>query len=299
MEVTKTGVFSVVGRPNVGKSTLMNALCGTKIAIVSDKPQTTRTRITGVLTKDEYQMVFLDTPGLHKPKNRLGDFMVKVVNETVADVDTVLLLVEPVARIGIPEQMLIDKIKQFDMPAILVINKIDTVEKETLLEVMAMYAEACDFLAVIPLSAKNGDGVELLENVLREQCFDSPALFPEDMVSDQPERQIVAEIVREKLLTLLDKEVPHGTAIEIEKYSEREDSDVLDIGAVIYCERKSHKGIIIGKNGAMLKKVGAMARADIEEMLGCRVYLQLWVKVKEGWRDSLGLIRNFGYDERM
>jgi len=299
MEVTKTGVFSVVGRPNVGKSTLMNALCGTKIAIVSDKPQTTRTRITGVLTRDEYQMVFLDTPGLHKPKNRLGDFMVKVVNETVADVDTVLLLVEPVARIGIPEQMLIDKIKQFDMPAILVINKIDTVEKETLLEVMAMYAEACDFLAVIPLSAKNGDGVELLENVLREQCFDSPALFPEDMVSDQPERQIVAEIVREKLLTLLDKEVPHGTAIEIEKYSEREDSDVLDIGAVIYCERKSHKGIIIGKNGAMLKKVGAMARADIEEMLGCRVYLQLWVKVKEGWRDSLGLIRNFGYDERM
>lgn len=299
MEVTKTGVFSVVGRPNVGKSTLMNALCGTKIAIVSDKPQTTRTRITGVLTRDEYQMVFLDTPGLHKPKNRLGDFMVKVVNETVADVDTVLLLVEPVARIGIPEQMLIDKIKQFDMPAILVINKIDTVEKETLLEVMAMYAEACDFLAVIPLSAKNGDGVELLENVLREQCFESPALFPEDMVSDQPERQIVAEIVREKLLTLLDKEVPHGTAIEIEKFSEREDSDVLDIGAVIYCERKSHKGIIIGKNGAMLKKVGAMARADIEEMLGCRVYLQLWVKVKEGWRDSVGLIRNFGYDERM
>ena len=299
MEVTKTGVFSVVGRPNVGKSTLMNALCGTKIAIVSDKPQTTRTRITGVLTRGEYQMVFLDTPGLHKPKNRLGDFMVKVVNETVADVDTVLLLVEPVARIGIPEQMLIDKIKQFDMPAILVINKIDTVEKETLLEVMAMYAEACDFLAVIPLSAKNGDGVELLENVLREQCFDSPALFPEDMVSDQPERQIVAEIVREKLLTLLDKEVPHGTAIEIEKFSERADSDVLDIGAVIYCERKSHKGIIIGKNGAMLKKVGAMARADIEEMLGCRVYLQLWVKVKEGWRDSVGLIRNFGYDERM
>lgn len=299
MEVTKTGVFSVVGRPNVGKSTLMNALCGTKIAIVSDKPQTTRTRITGVLTKGEYQMVFLDTPGLHKPKNRLGDFMVKVVNETVADVDTVLLLIEPVARIGIPEQMLIDKIKQFDMPAILVINKIDTVEKETLLEVMAMYAEACDFLAVIPLSAKNGDGVELLENVLREQCFESPALFPEDMVSDQPERQIVAEIVREKLLTLLDKEVPHGTAIEIEKFSEREDSDVLDIGAVIYCERKSHKGIIIGKNGAMLKKVGAMARADIEEMLGCRVYLQLWVKVKEGWRDSVGLIRNFGYDERM
>ncbi|MBQ1270414.1 MAG: GTPase Era [Clostridia bacterium] len=299
MEVTKTGVFSVVGRPNVGKSTLMNALCGTKIAIVSDKPQTTRTRITGVLTKDEYQMVFLDTPGLHKPKNRLGDFMVKIVTDTVTDVDTALLLVEPVARIGIPEQMLIDRIKQFDMPAILVINKIDTVEKETLLEVMAMYSEACDFLAVIPVSAKTGDGLEVLEETLREQCFDSPALFPEDMVSDQPEKQIVAEIIREKMLNLLDKEVPHGTAIEIEMFKERDDSDVIDISAVIYCERKSHKGIIIGKSGAMLKKIGAMARADIEEMLGCRVFLQLWVKVKEGWRDSLGLIRNFGYDDRM
>ena len=299
MEVTKTGVFSVVGRPNVGKSTLMNALCGSKIAIVSDKPQTTRTRITGVLTREEYQMVFLDTPGLHKPRNRLGDFMVKVVNDTVTDVDTVLLLVEPVARIGIPEQMLIDRIKQFDMPAILVINKIDTVEKETLLEVMATYAAACDFLAVVPLSARTGDGVPLLEEVLRGQCFDSPALFPEDMISDQPERQLVAEIIREKLLQLLDKEIPHGVAVEIESFSEREDSDILDIGAVIHCERKSHKGIIIGKNGAMLKKVGALARADLEEMLGCRVYLQLWVKVKEGWRDNLNNIRNFGYDERM
>ena len=299
MEVTKTGVFSLVGRPNVGKSTLMNALCGSKIAIVSDKPQTTRTRITGVLTRGEYQMVFLDTPGLHKPRNRLGDFMVKVVNDTVTDVDTVLLLVEPVARIGIPEQMLIDRIKQFDMPAILVINKIDTVEKETLLEVMATYAAACDFLAVVPLSARTGDGVALLEEVLRGQCFESPALFPEDMISDQPERQLVAEIIREKLLRLLDKEIPHGIAVEIESYAEREDSDILDIGAVIYCERKSHKGIIIGKNGAMLKQVGALARADLEEMLGCRVYLQLWVKIKEGWRDNLNNVRNFGYDERM
>lgn len=299
MEVTKTGVFSVVGRPNVGKSTLMNALCGSKIAIVSDKPQTTRTRITGVLTRGEYQMVFLDTPGLHKPRNRLGDFMVKVVNDTVTDVDTVLLLVEPVARIGIPEQMLIDRIKQFDMPAILVISKIDTVEKETLLEVMATYAVACDFLAVVPLSARTGDGVALLEEVLRGQCFESPALFPEDMISDQPERQLVAEIIREKLLRLLDKEIPHGIAVEIESYAEREDSDILDIGAVIYCERKSHKGIIIGKNGAMLKQVGALARADLEEMLGCRVYLQLWVKIKEGWRDNLNNVRNFGYDERM
>lgn len=296
MAVKKTGIFSVVGRPNVGKSTLMNALCGAKIAIVSDKPQTTRTRITGVLTKGEYQMVFLDTPGLHKPKNRLGDFMVKVVNSTVTEVDTAILLVEPVARIGIPEQMLIDKLKQSGMPAILVINKIDTVEKEKLLEVMALYSTEYDFLEIIPLSAKTGDGLELLEETLKGQCFDSPAFFPEDMISDQPERQLAAEMIREKLLTLLDKEVPHGTAVEIEQFDEREDGSVIDISAVIYCERKSHKGIIIGAKGAMLKKIGQLARQDMEEMFGCKVFLQLWVKVKEDWRNSAGLIRNFGYD---
>lgn len=295
MAVEKTGIFSVVGRPNVGKSTLMNALCGAKIAIVSDKPQTTRTRITGVLTKGEYQMVFLDTPGLHKPKNRLGDFMVKVVNSTVAEVDTAILLVEPVARIGIPEQMLIDKLKENSMPAILVINKIDTVEKEKLLEVMALYSAEYDFLEIIPLSAKTGDGLELLEETLKGQCFDSPAFFPEDMISDQPERQLAAEMIREKLLTLLDKEVPHGTAVEIEQFDERGDG-VIDISAVIYCERKSHKGIIIGAKGAMLKKVGQLARQDMEDMFGCKVFLQLWVKVKEDWRNSVGLIRNFGYD---
>lgn len=286
----------MVGRPNVGKSTLMNALCGAKIAIVSDKPQTTRTRITGVLTRGEYQMVFLDTPGLHKPKNRLGDFMVKVVNSTVTEVDTAILLVEPVARIGIPEQMLIDKLKQSEMPAILVINKIDTVEKEKLLEVMALYSAEYDFLEIIPLSAKTGDGLELLEETLKGQCFDSPAFFPEDMISDQPERQLAAEMIREKLLTLLDKEVPHGTAVEIEQFDEREDGSVIDISAVIYCERKSHKGIIIGAKGAMLKKIGQLARQDMEEMFGCKVFLQLWVKVKEDWRNSAGLIRNFGYD---
>ena len=295
MAVEKTGIFSVVGRPNVGKSTLMNALCGAKIAIVSDKPQTTRTRITGVLTKGEYQMVFLDTPGLHKPKNRLGDFMVKVVNSTVAEVDTAILLVEPVARIGIPEQMLIDKLKENSMPAILVINKIDTVEKEKLLEVMALYSAEYDFLEIIPLSAKTGDGLELLEETLKGQCFDSPAFFPEDMISDQPERQLAAEMIREKLLTLLDKEVPHGTAVEIEQFDERGDG-VIDISAVIYCERKSHKGIIIGAKDAMLKKVGQLARQDMEDMFGCKVFLQLWVKVKEDWRNSAGLIRNFGYD---
>lgn len=293
--ITKTGIFSVVGRPNAGKSTLTNALCGSKVAIVSDKPQTTRTRITGVVNKDDCQMIFLDTPGLHKPKTRLGDYMVKVITDTVTDVDTVLLLVEPVARIGIPEQMLLDKIKEYDLPAVLVINKIDTVEKETLLAVIAAYTEAHHFDAVIPISAKTGDGLDILVEELKGMCFESPQLFPDGMISDQPERQLVAEIIREKLLQNLDKEVPHGVAVEIEQM--KEENDVEHIAAVIYCERKTHKGIIIGKNGAMLKKIGASARVEIEEMLDCKVFLQLWVKIKEDWRNNPAQIRNFGYSE--
>lgn len=293
--ITKTGIFSVVGRPNAGKSTLTNALCGSKVAIVSDKPQTTRTRITGVVNKDDCQMIFLDTPGLHKPKTRLGDYMVKVITDTVTDVDTVLLMVEPVARIGIPEQMLLDKIKEFDLPAVLVINKIDTVEKETLLAVIAAYTEAHDFDAVIPISAKTGDGLDILVEELKGMCFESPQLFPDGMISDQPERQLVAEIIREKLLQNLDKEVPHGVAVEIEQM--KEENDVEHIAAVIYCERKTHKGIIIGKNGSMLKKIGASARVEIEEMLDCKVFLQLWVKIKEDWRNNPAQIRNFGYSE--
>lgn len=279
----------------MGKSTLTNALCGSKVAIVSDKPQTTRTRITGVLNQDECQMIFLDTPGLHKPKTRLGDYMVKIINDTVADVDTVLLLVEPVARIGIPEQLLIDKLKEFQLPAVLVINKIDSVEKETLLAVMALYAQAYDFAAVVPVSAKKGDGLSVLKEELKKLCFESPQLFPDGMVSDQPERQLLAEIVREKLLQNLDKEVPHGTAVEIEAM--HEENGVEHISAVIYCERKTHKGIIIGKNGAMLKKVGAAARPEMEALLDCKVFLQLWVKVKEDWRNNPAQIRNFGYSE--
>lgn len=293
--ITKTGIFSVVGRPNVGKSTLTNALCGTKVAIVSDKPQTTRTRITSVLNEDGCQMIFLDTPGLHKPKTRLGDYMVKIINDTVTDVDTVLLLVEPVARIGIPEQLLIDKLKEYALPAVLVINKIDSVEKETLLAVMAAYSAAYDFAAVVPVSARQGDGLDVLKEELKKLCFESPQLFPDGMVSDQPERQLVAEIIREKLLQNLDKEVPHGTAVEIETM--KEENGVEHISAVIYCERKTHKGIIIGKNGAMLKKVGASARPEIEALLDCRVFLQLWVKVKEDWRNNPAQIRNFGYSE--
>ena len=293
--ITKTGIFSVVGRPNVGKSTLTNALCGSKVAIVSDKPQTTRTRITGVLNRDDCQMIFLDTPGLHKPKTRLGDYMVKVITDTVTDVDTVLLLVEPVARIGIPEQMLLDKIKEYDLTAVLVINKIDTVEKETLLAVIAAYTQVHQFEAVVPVSARTGDGLDILVEELKKMCFESPQLFPDGMVSDQPERQLIAEIIREKLLLNLDKEVPHGVAVEIELM--KEENGVEHISAVIYCERKTHKGIIIGKNGAMLKKVGAEARPEIEELLGCKVFLQLWVKIKEDWRNHPAQIRNFGYSE--
>jgi len=240
-------------------------------------------------------MIFLDTPGLHKPKTRLGDYMVKVITDTVTDVDTVLLMVEPVARIGIPEQMLLDKIKEFDLPAVLVINKIDTVEKETLLAVIAAYTEAHNFDAVIPISAKTGDGLDILVEELKGMCFESPQLFPDGMISDQPERQLVAEVIREKLLQNLDKEVPHGVAVEIELM--KEENEVEHISAVIYCERKTHKGIIIGKNGAMLKKIGASARKEIEEMLDCKVFLQLWVKIKEDWRNNPAQIRNFGYSE--
>ncbi len=297
METIKTGIFSIVGRPNAGKSTLTNSLCGTKVAIVSDKPQTTRTRITGVLTEDDYQMIFLDTPGLHKPKNHLGDFMVKVINTTVSDVDAVVLLVEPVARIGIPEQKLIERIKELDIPAVLVINKIDTaVEKTTLLEVISLYSAEHDFEAIIPMSALSGDGRDQLLEQLRSMCIDSPQLFPADMVSDQPERQAVAEIVREKLLSVLDKEIPHGIAVEIERYAERDDG-LMEIGAVIFCERKSHKGIIIGKKGHMLKTVGTQARVELEQMLDTKVHLELWVKVKEDWRNNLWQVRNFGYEE--
>lgn len=291
--ITKTGIFSVVGRPNVGKSTLTNALCGTKVAIVSDKPQTTRTRITGVLNEDGCQMIFLDTPGLHKPKTRLGDYMVKIINDTVTDVDTVLLLVEPVARIGIPEQLLIDKLKEYALPAVLVINKIDSVEKEMLLAVIAAYSKAYDFAAVVPVSARQGDGLDVLKEELKKLCFESPQLFPDGMVSDQPERQLIAEIIREKLLQNLDKEVPHGTAVEIEAM--KEENGVEHISAVIYCERKTHKGIIIGKNGQMLKKISTDARKDCERFMGTKVFLQTWVRVKENWRDSDFMISNFGY----
>ena len=289
-------MITICGRPNVGKSTLTNALVGEKVAIVSPKPQTTRNRITAIVERGGTQFVLLDTPGFHKPRTRLGDYMVNVVRESVADVDCVLMLVEPVASIGPQEEALIARLRETACPAILVINKIDTVEKGKLLEVIALYSAACDFDAIIPISARTGDGLDELLRELDKYAVEGPHFFPDDMITDQPERQICAELVREKLLRCLDKEIPHGTAVEITRFAEREDG-VVEIDATIFCEKDSHKGIIIGKRGAMLKKVGELARADMEEFLGAKVFLQTWVKVRENWRDSLTQLRNFGYND--
>ena len=280
MNLTKSGMISIVGRPNVGKSTLTNALVGEKIAIVTNKPQTTRNRICAVLNRGECQYVFMDTPGLHKARTRLGEYMVGVVKESVADVDAVMLLIEPIPHVGGPEAELIARIRALGVPAVLVINKIDTVKKEELLSVMQVYQAECDFQAIVPISAKNGDGVEELLNVLAAFLPEGPQLFPDDMITDQPERQVCAEIIREKLLLCLEKEIPHGTAVELSKFSERENG-IIDIDATIYCEKASHKGIIIGKNGAMLKKISTLARKDIEAFMGTKVFLETWVKVKE------------------
>ena len=296
-EIKKTAMITIAGRPNVGKSTLTNALVGEKIAIVSPKPQTTRNRICGVVNRGETQFVFLDTPGFHKARTRLGDYMVKVVKDSVADVEAVCLMVEPIAKVGTPEQALIDRIKEEQLPAVLVINKIDTIEKAHLLEVMAAYSGVHKFDAIIPISAQEKDGLEELMAQLEKYAVEGPQLFPDGMSTDQPEKQVVAEIVREKLLRNLDKEVPHGTAIEVTKFSER-DSGVIDLDVTIYCEKASHKGIIIGKNGAMLKKIASHAREDIERFMGTKVYMETWVKVKENWRDNVNYIRSFGYDEQ-
>ncbi len=293
---TKTAMITIAGRPNVGKSTLTNHLVGEKIAIVSNKPQTTRNRICGIVTKGNTQFVFVDTPGFHKPRTKLGDYMVNVTKESIADVDLTILMVEPIASIGPQEQALLEQLQGRKCPVVLAINKIDTVEKDTLLEVIAAYAQAASFEAIIPISAKTGDGTQELMKLCDKYAVDSPFLFPEDTTTDQPERQVMAEIIREKLLWCLEREVPHGTAVEITKFSER-DNEIIDIDATIYCEKASHKGIIIGKKGEMLKKISTMARADCERFMGTRVYLTTWVKVKENWRDSDFLVRNFGYRE--
>jgi len=293
---TKTAMITIAGRPNVGKSTMTNYLVGEKIAIVSNKPQTTRNRICGIVTREDTQAVFVDTPGFHKARTKLGDYMVNVSKESISNVDATILVVEPIASIGPQEEGLIEQIKGSHCPAILAINKIDTVEKESLLAVIATYSETGAFDAIIPISAKTGDGVEDLLKACEKYAIESPFLFDPDLTTDQPERQVMAEIIREKILWNLDREVPHGTAVEITRFSER-DSGIIDIDATIYCEKASHKGIIIGKRGDMLKKISTMARNDCERFMGTKVFLTTWVKVKENWRDSDFLVRNFGYNE--
>ena len=293
---TKTAIVTIAGRPNVGKSTLTNHLVGEKIAIVSNKPQTTRNRICGILTQDNTQFVFVDTPGFHKPRTKLGDYMVNAVKESIADVDLTVLVVEPIASVGAQEEALIEQLMARRVPTVLAINKIDTVEKDKLLEVIAVYSQTGAFDAIIPISAKTGDGVEALLAECEKYAVEGPFLFPDDVTTDQPERQVMAEIIREKLLWNLEKEIPHGTAVEITTFTERENG-IIDIDATIFCEKASHKGIIIGKGGEMLKKISSMARKDCEKFMGTKVYLTTWVKVKENWRDSDFMVRNFGYTE--
>lgn len=293
---TKTAMITIAGRPNVGKSTLTNYLVGEKIAIVSNKPQTTRNRICGIVTKEDTQFVFVDTPGFHKPRTKLGDYMVNVTKSSISDVDLTILMVEPIASVGAQEQALLEQLKVQKCPTILAINKIDSVQKDELLGVIEAYSQVFEFESIIPICAKTGDGVEYLLSECKKYAIESPFLFPDDVTTDQPERQVMAEIIREKLLWCLEREIPHGTAVEITKFSER-DNGIIDIDATIYCEKANHKGIIIGKHGDMLKKISSMSRADCERFMGTKVYLTTWVKVKENWRDSDFLVRNFGYRE--
>ncbi len=299
MNTPKTAFIAIVGKANVGKSSILNRLLGSKIAIVSNKPQTTRTRIMGVLTTDDnIQLVFTDTPGFHRPRTKLGEKMVKAVSDSISGVDACLFVTEAGEQeCNAAELELLEKIRKAKIPALLAINKIDTVKnKEDLMAQIAYLSRLADFESVIPVSAIDGNGMDILLSELKKQTFDCEHFFPDDTLTDQPERVLAGEIIREKMLRLLDKEIPHGAAVSIEKMRERGDSDILDIEATIYCERESHKGIIIGKGGAMLKKISTLARHDMERFFDCKINLQCWVKVKEGWRNREGLIHNFGLD---
>lgn len=298
----KSGFVTLIGRPNVGKSTLMNKLIGQKIAITSSKPQTTRNRIQTVYTDERGQVIFLDTPGIHKAKNKLGEYMVNVAERTMSEVDLILWLVEPTTFIGAGEQHIAEQLQKVKTPVILVINKIDTVKKEEVLTFIAAYKDICSFAEIMPVSALKGENTKELLDIIFKYIPEGPQYYDEDTVTDQPERQIVAELIREKALRLLDDEIPHGIAVSIERMKERQGNQVnaggmIDIDATIICERDSHKGIIIGKGGSMLKQIGTQARKEIEGLLDCRVNLQLWVKVKKDWRDSDLLIKNFGYNK--
>lgn len=294
----KSGFVTLIGRPNVGKSTLMNRLIGQKIAITSNKPQTTRNRIQTVYTDERGQIVFLDTPGIHKAKNKLGEYMVNVAERTLKEVDVVLWLVEPTTYIGAGEQHIAAQLRTIKTPVVLVINKVDTVKKEEVLKFIDAYKDICDFAEIVPVSALKGQNTDTVLDVIFQYLPYGPQFYDEDTVTDQPQRQIVAEMIREKALRSLDEEIPHGIAVTIEKMKERANGKVVDIEATIICERDSHKGIIIGKGGAMLKKIGSAARYEIEKMLEMKVNLQIWVKVRKDWRDSDLFIKNFGYDKK-
>lgn len=297
MQETKTAFIAIVGCPNVGKSSILNALLGQKVAIVSDKPQTTRTRIMGVLTQDETQLVFTDTPGFHRPRNKLGEKMMQAVSDGISGVDACLFVVEAQGKLREAEKELIEKFHQQRMPVILAINKIDTVPVKTdLMSRILELSKVYDFEAVVPVSATKRDGLDDLLDEMKKLAQPSMHFFPDDTLTDQPERVLASEIIREKMLRLLDREIPHGVAVSIEKMRERTDKDIVDIEAVIYCEKESHKGIIIGKKGAMLKQISTYARQDMERFFDCKINLQCWVKVKEGWRNREGLIHNFGLD---
>ncbi len=295
----KSAFIAIVGRPNVGKSSILNAMIGQKVAIVSNKPQTTRTRIMGVLTEGDDQLVFIDTPGMHKPKTSLGKYMVRSVNESVSGVDACLLVTEADREPTQTELMLIEKFKSLDLPAILAINKIDTLKnKEVLMAQILRYSKLYDFAAIVPVSAHDGDGINELKEALKEFAMEGGHFFAEDALTDQSERNLAAEMIREKILRLTDREIPHGTAVVVEKMRTRDDgSDIMDVDATIYCEKDSHKGIIIGKGGSMLKKISSQARQDMENFFDCKVNLQTWVKVKEDWRNREGLLKSFGFDK--
>lgn len=293
-----SGFVSLVGRPNVGKSTLMNRLIGEKIAIISNKPQTTRNRVQSILTKDDFQIVFIDTPGIHRPRHKLGEYMVKSAETTLNEVDAVLMLIEPSDKILEADRLIIEKFVKVKSPVILVINKIDTVERERVFKVIDEYRKLYDFAEIVPISAFEGTNTDELLSVIRKYLPEGPRYFPSDMVTDQPERQIASEIIREKALRLLEDEIPHGIAVEITEMKKRKEGNLVDVRATIFCEKDSHKGIIIGKHGDMLKKIGTKARGDIERLLGSPIYLELWVKVKKDWRDSDFLLKNFGYDSK-
>lgn len=295
--MTKTAFVAIVGCPNVGKSSLLNKMLGQKVAIVTQKPQTTRTRIMGVLTTGETQLVFTDTPGYHRPKNKLGEKMIKAVGEGISGMDACLFVTEPEGDIREAEVELLAKLKREKAPVILAVNKTDTIkDKETIMKKIIKLTEAYDFEAVVPVSALTGDNVDAVIEELEKLAYESVHFFPDDTLTDQPERVIAAELIREKMLLLLDKEIPHGVAVSIEKMRERPQSNIMDVEATIYCEKESHKGIIIGKKGDMLKRISTRARIDMENFFGCKINLKCWVKVKEGWRNREGLIHNFGLD---